>query len=47
MKVKVEVTVEVDRDAWARYYEIRPEDVREDFREAAENAVRFIAGEVE
>lgn len=45
MKVRVEVTVELDAEAWAEEYGIDESEVREDFKEYAGVVIRELAGE--
>lgn len=44
MKVRIELTVDVDADTWAMEYGVDRRDVRKDFRAAAEAAIYEIAG---
>lgn len=46
MKVRMTVTVEVDRDAWSDEYNCHPDEVREDVRRYFETQV-FAAEAVE
>ena len=43
MRVRVEVTVEVDAEAWAVEYGIDESEVRDDFRLAATSAIHELA----
>lgn len=45
MKVRVNVTVELDAEAWAEEYGIDESEVRKDFQEYAENVIRNLADE--